>query len=392
MIYRRARQPAACGARRRGLARTALALAAVRADRRSPGRAGAPSLVAVVGAAVAAAGGRGSSRRAALLTAPFALAIALINPLVTRDGLTVIARGGQVPVARAARHHARGHRLRRRCSALRAVALVFAGALYASAVDPDEVLRLFRRVSFRSALTAALATRMVPVLARDAGRLAEAQRCRPGGRRRGWPSCARSATGALDRAIDVAATLEVRGYGTARRAPARRAAMVAPRPRLRGRGRRARGRSPSPAARRARRTSRPTRASRPAAARDWSGSRWRCGRLRARAVHRPPGDRPMTAMSRSSGVTLSLPGRRRARAARRHARDRARASSSLLAGASGSGQVHAAARSRAGWCRTSTAASFAGAPRWPAWTPASTGPANWPRTSARCSRTPRRRS
>jgi len=52
--------------------------------------------------------------------------------------------------------------------ALRAVALVLAGALYAAAVDPDEVLRLFRRVSFRSALTAALATRMVPVLARDA--------------------------------------------------------------------------------------------------------------------------------------------------------------------------------------------------------------------------------
>ena len=37
-----------------------------------------------------------------------------------------------------------------------------------------------RRVSFRSALTATLATRMVPVLARDARRIGEAQRCRPG--------------------------------------------------------------------------------------------------------------------------------------------------------------------------------------------------------------------
>ena len=53
-------------------------------------------------------------------------------------------------------------------------------ALYTAAVDPDEVLRLFRRVSFRSALTATLATRMVPVLARDARRFADAQRCRPG--------------------------------------------------------------------------------------------------------------------------------------------------------------------------------------------------------------------
>ena len=103
--------------------------------------------------------------------------------------------------------------------ALRAVALVLAGALYAAAVDPDEVLRLFRRVSLRSALTAALATRMVPVLARDARRLADAQRCRPA---RPAPRLAvvrAMAANALDRAIDVAATLEVRGYGGARRAP-----------------------------------------------------------------------------------------------------------------------------------------------------------------------------
>ena len=63
---------------------------------------------------------------------------------------------------------------------LRAIALVLCGALYTAAVDPDEVLGLFRRFSFHSALTATLATRMVPVLARDARRLAEAQRCRPG--------------------------------------------------------------------------------------------------------------------------------------------------------------------------------------------------------------------
>ena len=63
---------------------------------------------------------------------------------------------------------------------LRAVALILCGALYTAAVDPDEVLRLFRRVSFRSALTATLATRMVPVLVRDSRRLADAQRCRPG--------------------------------------------------------------------------------------------------------------------------------------------------------------------------------------------------------------------
>jgi energy-coupling factor transport system permease protein len=102
---------------------------------------------------------------------------------------------------------------------LRAVALIMCGALYTAAVDPDEVLKLFRRVSFRSALTATLATRMVPVLVRDARRLTDAQRCRPG-RPPSRVALMRAATsGVLDRALDVAAALEVRGYGRPGRPP-----------------------------------------------------------------------------------------------------------------------------------------------------------------------------
>ena len=63
---------------------------------------------------------------------------------------------------------------------LRALIVIACFALHSAAVDPDELLRAFRRFSFRSALTAALATRMVPVLARDARRFRDAQRCRPG--------------------------------------------------------------------------------------------------------------------------------------------------------------------------------------------------------------------
>ena len=91
-------------------------------------------------------------------------------------------------------------------------------ALLAAAVDPDALLRAFRRVSFRSALAAALAVRLVPVLARDARRMADAQRSRgggtaaAGGRRARVAVLAAVTTSALDRALDVAATLEVRGY------------------------------------------------------------------------------------------------------------------------------------------------------------------------------------
>jgi energy-coupling factor transport system permease protein len=68
-------------------------------------------------------------------------------------------------------------------------------------------------VSFHSALTATLATRLVPTLARDARRLRDAQRCRPGEPASRVALVRAVATGARDRAGDVAATLEVRGYG-----------------------------------------------------------------------------------------------------------------------------------------------------------------------------------
>jgi energy-coupling factor transport system permease protein len=178
------------------------------------------TLLAIVAAGAAAGVGR-ELKRAAWIAVPLGLAIAVINPIVTREGLTVIARGGEVPwlgqldVTLEATVY--GLLL-----GLRAVILIAAFALYSAAIDPDEVLRLFRRVSYRSALTAVLATRMVPVLARDARRLADAQRCRPG---RPAPRLAlvrAVAGGALDRAVDVAATLEVRGYGAARRPPRHR--------------------------------------------------------------------------------------------------------------------------------------------------------------------------
>jgi energy-coupling factor transport system permease protein len=178
--------------------------------------------VAVLAAGAAAGVGR-PLLRAALWGVPVALAIMLINALVTRNGLTVIVRLGNVPLLGQTditlEATAYGAIL-----GLRAVALILCGLLYTLAVDPDEVLRLFRRVSFRSALSATLATRMVPILIRDGRRLAEAQRCRPGPPPSRLTLMRAACTGVLDRALDVAAALEVRGYGAARRPPAYRAA------------------------------------------------------------------------------------------------------------------------------------------------------------------------
>jgi energy-coupling factor transport system permease protein len=174
-------------------------------------------VVAVLGAAAGAGVGR-ELRRASLFALPLAVMIVVVNALVTRDGLTVIWRLGDLPVL--------GHTdVTLEATAygailgLRAMALIMCGALYTAAVDPDEVLRLFRRVSFRSALTATLATRMIPVLIRDSKRLADAQRCRPGPPPSHLQLLRAASSGVLDRALDVAAALEVRGYGSTRRPP-----------------------------------------------------------------------------------------------------------------------------------------------------------------------------
>jgi energy-coupling factor transport system permease protein len=149
---------------------------------------------------------------------PFALLIAVINPLVYPEGDTLLFRGGellgrQIDITLEAT--AAGV-----LNGLRVIAIVTAFGLLSAAVDPDELLRMFRRVSYRSALTATLATRLVPVLARDATRMSDAARCRP--HPPGRLGVARAAlAGSLDRAVDVAAALEVRGYSlggrTARR-------------------------------------------------------------------------------------------------------------------------------------------------------------------------------
>lgn len=174
--------------------------------------------LAVLGAGFAARIGRPlvrTLRTAAIVAVP----IVLINVLVSRDGLTVFARLGDLGpfgqgnlTLEAVVYGA--------VIALKVTLLILITTLASLAVDPDELLRVFRRLSFRSALTASLSTRMIPLLAADGHRLAEAQRTRPGGA----PAGARARVallgavigGSLDRAMDVAATLELRGLAAGR--------------------------------------------------------------------------------------------------------------------------------------------------------------------------------
>lgn len=191
-----------------GLALVALALVSTH-----PLLLGAVAL-ALAGAAGLAGVGRDLAR-AARLAVPLALLLVVINALVVREGLTVILQLGEIPPLGLV-----DVTLEALVAGLligaRVVVVVLAFALLAACVDPDAVLRGLGRFSFRSALTAVLATRMIPVLARDARRMELALRSRPDadpGRPALRLAVVRAvAAGSLERAVDVAATLELRGY------------------------------------------------------------------------------------------------------------------------------------------------------------------------------------
>ncbi len=149
----------------------------------------------------------------------------LVNVLVSREGLTVFARLGYLgPLGQVdLTLEALAYGL---LVGVRLVIVLLTGVLASASVDPDELLRSLRRLYPGSALAATVATRLIPVLSRDAQRLAEAQRCRasadagPAGLHERLGILRAVIAGSLDRSLDVAATLEVRGYGSARR-PAR---------------------------------------------------------------------------------------------------------------------------------------------------------------------------
>jgi energy-coupling factor transport system permease protein len=177
-----------------------------------------PLVLAAVGTGAALAGrlaGAGSAVRASIkLGLAIALPIVVVNALVVSRGETVLARLGEWPLF--GRVDVTAEAIADGCVfGLRAIVVMIAFAVYSSCVDPDRVLRGLRPIAGRSALTATLISRLVPVAAADAARLRDAGRLRgPAAAPLGRAALVRRLlAGSLDRAVDVAATLELRGYG-----------------------------------------------------------------------------------------------------------------------------------------------------------------------------------
>jgi energy-coupling factor transport system permease protein len=176
-----------------------------------------PIVIAAAGAGVVVAGVAAGAGRALRASARWGLGLGVfivaVNGLVAQRGDTVVVHGLWFPLLGgtdvSAEALAEGGVL-----ALRILVVLMAFAVHAACVDPDRVLRMLRPIARRSALTATLIARLVPLAAADYGRLGEAAALRgpaaaPVGRA---ALMRRLVAGSLDRAVDVAATLELRGY------------------------------------------------------------------------------------------------------------------------------------------------------------------------------------
>jgi energy-coupling factor transport system permease protein len=176
-----------------------------------------PIILAAAGVGAVVAGLAGRAGRALSLAARWGAGLGIfivaVNGLVAQRGDTVVVNGLWFPLLGAtdvtAEALAEGAVL-----ALRIVVVMIAFAVHSACVDPDRVLRMLRPLARRSALTATLIARLVPLATADYVRLGEAAALRgPGAAPVGRAAIARRlVAGSLDRAVDVAATLELRGY------------------------------------------------------------------------------------------------------------------------------------------------------------------------------------
>ncbi|HET7509101.1 MAG TPA: energy-coupling factor transporter transmembrane component T, partial [Solirubrobacterales bacterium] len=106
-----------------------------------------------------------------------ALLITVVNALVYHRGETVLARLGHWPLLGQVDITAQAL-VAGLSYGLRALVTMIAFAVYSACVDPDRVLRALRPLARRSALTATLVSRLVPVAAADASRLRSAAQLR----------------------------------------------------------------------------------------------------------------------------------------------------------------------------------------------------------------------
>ena len=136
-----------------------------------------PLVLVAAGAAACLAGAMAGARKAVRATLRMGLALAflivVVEALLVDRGETVLVRAGHWPILGQVDITLEAI-VAGTLIGLRAVVTIVAFGVYSACVDPDKVMRALRPVAQRSALTATLVSRLVPVAAADAGRLRDA--------------------------------------------------------------------------------------------------------------------------------------------------------------------------------------------------------------------------
>jgi energy-coupling factor transport system permease protein len=148
-----------------------------------------------------------------------ALFLLLLNPLVAEEGDLVLVAGPHLPLLDL--EVTAEELLWGALSGARLATAIIATAAFLSLSDPDRLQALVGRVAPRSALTVALAARLVPALRRDARQLHEALLVRGTPIASGRRAQARQAAAlleplvatSLDRGVGIAEAMAARGYG-----------------------------------------------------------------------------------------------------------------------------------------------------------------------------------
>lgn len=150
------------------------------------------------------------------------LLVAALNPFVASEGDLILLNGPSFPVLDLqVTLEELGYGL---TMGLRIAATTLLAGAFLGIVDRDRLAAAVARVAPRSALTVALAARMLPALRRDSQSIVEAARLRGiggGGRRErlaGYGGLLEPlAASALERGMDHAEAMAARGYGQGRR-------------------------------------------------------------------------------------------------------------------------------------------------------------------------------
>lgn len=182
-------------------------------------------LFLAVGTAIAVSGNLREWKPYLLVGLGIAVLIILVNAVFVRAGSTVLLHGPRVPGLGNIKVT-----LEAVCfgaaMGLRLLVIISAFCYYTHTVHPDKIMGLCSRFGSKSVLAVTLSTRLFPLLVRDAFRIAEVQRCRgvrldTGSRwqrlKNRLPIINVLLLSSLERSLQVAESMQARGYGSGKR-------------------------------------------------------------------------------------------------------------------------------------------------------------------------------